>query len=109
MKLVKDPESRNKILKEFEYMEKFKQGPMGSTEFVKAFEAHLMENPDLVNQLEIIVSPHISCQTKILAFNNARDILKNPDWKEAWDLIENGTSFIIDDEAIKVRLKMKNY
>lgn len=89
-------------------MTKYKEGPMGSTEFVNSFENYLMENHHLVSQLEIIVDPHVCCEDKIDAFNNIRDILstsEEPFCEEAWELIDSGTFLIFDHEAFKVKLE----
>ncbi|XP_033220988.1 sister chromatid cohesion protein PDS5 homolog A-A-like isoform X1 [Belonocnema kinseyi] len=104
VQLIKDQESRDEIREEFRIMTKYKEGPMGSAEFVNFFENYLMKNDNLVSQLEIIVDPHVSCNDKIDAFNNIRDILsklEEPFCEEAWELIDSGTSLIFDHEAFK--------
>ena len=111
MNLIKVPELENEILEEIIEITKLKDPPMNSVEFVQAFRYILEKKPQLVDQLEKIVSPHVSCREQIIALSLVQALMSESDElfsEEILMLIENATSFIIDDESIRVRNEIKS-
>ncbi|XP_011866595.1 PREDICTED: sister chromatid cohesion protein PDS5 homolog B-B isoform X1 [Vollenhovia emeryi] len=105
--IVKKPDAKNELMTKIHQISRFLPDPMKVQEFLQKFSSHMKKDTRLLQEMETIVQPNVSCKecaetiTKVLK-KLGQPVMTNLYYNTIKMLLERVSSVMIDEEAIRV-------
>lgn len=112
IEIVKKPdrtETKNELVTKIHQISRFLPDPMKVNEFLQKFSSHMRKEPKLLQEMEMIVQPNVSCKdcadtiSKVLK-RLGQPVMTNLYYNTIKMLLERVSSVMIDEEAIRVSI-----
>lgn len=107
--IVKKPDAKNELMAKIHQISRFLPDPMKVQEFLQKFSSHMKKDTKLLQEMETIVQPNVSCKecaetiTKVLK-KLGQPVMTNLYYNTIKMLLERVSSVMIDEEAIRVNI-----
>lgn len=107
--IVKKPDAKNELMTKIHQISRFLPDPMKVQEFLQKFSSHMKKDTRLLQEMETIVQPNVSCKecadtiTKVLK-KLGQPVMTNLYYNTIKMLLERVSSVMIDEEAIRVNI-----
>lgn len=106
---MKKPDAKNELMAKIHHISRFLPDPMKVQEFLQKFSSHMKKDIRLLQEMETIVQPNVSCKecaetiTKVLK-KLGQPVMTNLYYNTIKMLLERVSSVMIDEEAIRVSI-----
>lgn len=108
--IIKKPESPNRdrdLMNKILQISRFLPDPMKVQEFLQKFSVHMKKEPALLQGMETIVQPNVTCKecaetTSFVLKKLGQPVMTNLYYNTIKMLLERVSSVMIDEEAIRV-------
>lgn len=107
--IVKKTDAKNELVTKIHQISRFLPDPMKVQEFLQKFSGHMKKDARLLQEMETIVQPNVSCKecaetiTKVLK-KLGQPVMTNLYYNTIKMLLERVSSVMIDEEAIRVNI-----
>lgn len=107
--IVKKTDAKNELVTKIHQISRFLPDPMKVQEFLQKFSSHMKKDARLLQEMETIVQPNVSCKecaetiTKVLK-KLGQPVMTNLYYNTIKMLLERVSSVMIDEEAIRVSI-----
>jgi len=107
IEIVKKTDAKNELMTKIHQISRFLPDPMKVQEFLQKFSTHMKKDNRLLQEMETIVQPNVSCKecadaiTKVLK-KLGQPVMTNLYYNTIKMLLERVSSVMIDEEAIRV-------
>lgn len=107
IEITKKPDAKNELMTKIHQISRFLPDPMKVQEFLQKFSTHMKKDTRLLQEMETIVQPNVSCKecaetiTKVLK-KLGQPVMTNLYYNTIKMLLERVSSVMIDEEAIRV-------
>lgn len=107
IEIVKKTDAKNELMTKIHQISRFLPDPMKVQEFLQKFSSHMKKDSRLLQEMETIVQPNVSCKecaetiTKVLK-KLGQPVMTNLYYNTIKMLLERVSSVMIDEEAIRV-------
>ncbi|KAH0539698.1 sister chromatid cohesion protein PDS5 homolog B isoform X1 [Cotesia glomerata] len=107
LEIVKKADASNELMTKILQISRFLPDPMKAMEFLQKFSAHMKKDPMLLQGMETIVRPNVSCKectetiTTVLK-KLGQPVMTNLYYNTIKMLLERVSSVTIDEEAIRI-------
>ncbi|XP_046739783.1 sister chromatid cohesion protein PDS5 homolog B-B isoform X3 [Diprion similis] len=110
VEITKKPESPSRdrdLLAKVSQISRFLPDPMKAQEFLQKFSLHMKKDPTLLQGMETIVQPNVTCKecaetTSLVLKKLGQPVMTNLYYNTIKMLLERVSSVMIDEEAIRV-------
>jgi len=109
IEVAKKTDAKNELMAKVHQISRFLPDPMKVQEFLQKFSTHMKRDTRLLQEMETIVQPNVSCKecaetiTKVLK-KLGQPVMTNLYYNTIKMLLERVSSVMIDEEAIRVSL-----
>lgn len=107
IEITKKPDAKSELMTKIHQISRFLPDPMKVQEFLQKFSTHMKKDTRLLQEMETIVQPNVSCKecaetiTKVLK-KLGQPVMTNLYYNTIKMLLERVSSVMIDEEAIRV-------
>jgi len=107
IEVAKKTDAKNELMAKVHQISRFLPDPMKVQEFLQKFSTHMKRDTRLLQEMETIVQPNVSCKecaetiTKVLK-KLGQPVMTNLYYNTIKMLLERVSSVMIDEEAIRV-------
>ncbi|XP_034943210.1 sister chromatid cohesion protein PDS5 homolog B isoform X1 [Chelonus insularis] len=110
LELVKKSENNTELMSKILQISRFLPDPMKVLEFLQKFSAHMKKDSTLLQGMETIVRPNVSCKEcadtiSMVLKKLGQPVMTNLYYNTVKMLLERVSSVIIDEEAIRILIK----
>lgn len=107
LEIVKKPDAMVELVAKIHQISRFLPDPMKVQEFLQKFSAHMRKDSALLQGMETIVQPNVSCKEcadtiSMVLKKLGQPVMTNLYYNTIKMLLERVSSVMIDEEAIRV-------
>lgn len=107
LEIVKKPDAMVELVAKIHQISRFLPDPMKVQEFIQKFSAHMRKDSALLQGMETIVQPNVSCKEcadtiSMVLKKLGQPVMTNLYYNTIKMLLERVSSVMIDEEAIRV-------
>ncbi|XP_063982810.1 sister chromatid cohesion protein PDS5 homolog B isoform X1 [Diachasmimorpha longicaudata] len=107
VEIVKKPDANNELMAKVHQISRFLPDPMKVMEFLQKFSAHMKKDSTLLQGMETIVQPTVSCKEcaetiAAVLKKLGQPVMTNLYYNTIKKLLERVSSVLIDEEAIRI-------
>lgn len=109
LEIVKKPDAMVEVVAKIHQISRFLPDPMKVQEFLQKFSAHMKKDSALLQGMETIVQPNVSCKEcadtiSMVLKKLGQPVMTNLYYNTIKMLLERVSSVMIDEEAIRVSI-----